>query len=579
MKNNIHTPAVTLGLALLACQTVSSADAQNIERKVLEEAALWGFTPKNIDAELGDFKVTAYSDVERLPWSGQVQAQPYPDGCIKLKAWRGERVNAQILIQSAKELKQVRLATSPLSSAAGKMPLKAQFVKFTQARKTPYADIVCPEGESLSLNPAGVNRSVWVSVDVPQNAKAGVYKAQVSVKALGQETQKVDVLLEVLPQVLPPTKDWGVHLDLWQHPDAVARWHDVDMWSPEHFALLKPLMQRLADAGQKTITATLIDEAWGGQTYDKFVSMIEWIKQEDGTMRWDYSNFDKYIDFMMNEVGIKDQISCYTMIPWSKILRVYNEKSGEYEFLPCEPTTPAYEKMWGPFITDFAKHVKAKGWEKICHIGIDERPEKWIADAKRILDTYGPNFKIVSAVNYASKASDITYDMSPSLEHSNELTPELIATRRAEGKKTTFYVCCNPKKPNTFTHSPLVESEWLGMYAAANDFDGFLRWAYNSWNINPYSFTDFGTWTAGDTFLVYPNNKTSLRFEKLRDGIEAFEKLNILRAQAKSNPALAAKLKGFEEELRKRFDRTKPIKDSYAADVLFFQEGIEALSR
>lgn len=43
--------------------------------------------------------------------------------------------------------------------------------------------------------------------------------------------------------------------------------------------------------------------------------MIEWIKGKNGTMRWNYANFDKWVSFMINEVGVKGQISCYTMIP------------------------------------------------------------------------------------------------------------------------------------------------------------------------------------------------------------------------------------------------------------------------
>ncbi|UQT46099.1 DUF4091 domain-containing protein [Akkermansia muciniphila] len=91
---------------------------------------------------------------------------------------------------------------------------------------------------------------------------------------------------------------------------------------------------------------------------------------------------------------------------------------------------------------------------------------------------------------------------------------------------------CPSQKPNTFTISPLAEAEWLPLFAAANHLDGFLRWAYNSWNRNPFEKTDFGNWPAGDCYLVYPGNLSSLRFEKLRDGLEEFEKVNILRARA-----------------------------------------------
>ena len=41
------------------------------------------------------------------------------------------------------------------------------------------------------------------------------------------------------------------------------------------------------------------------------------MKKLDGTWVYDYTVFDKWVEFMMNEVGIKDLISCYTMIPWA----------------------------------------------------------------------------------------------------------------------------------------------------------------------------------------------------------------------------------------------------------------------
>lgn len=52
--------------------------------------------------------------------------------------------------------------------------------------------------------------------------------------------------------------------------------------------------------------------------------------------------------------------------------------------------------------------------------------------------------------------------------------------------------------PNTYTFSPPAESAWHGWYAANKNFDGYLRWAYNSWNENPLTDTRFISWGAGD---------------------------------------------------------------------------------
>ena len=108
-----------------------------------------------------------------------------------------------------------------------------------------------------------------------------------------------------------------------------------------------------------------------------------------------------------------------------------------------------------------------------------------------------------------------------------------VRSRRAAGRKTTIYVCTSPPVPNTFTFSPPAESEWLPLFAAANGFDGLLRWAYHSWVENPLVSTDFTSWPSGDCFMVYPGDRSSIRFERLRDGIESFEKIRLLREHAK----------------------------------------------
>lgn len=60
----------------------------------------------------------------------------------------------------------------------------------------------------------------------------------------------------------------GFHLDLWQNPYAVARYYNVPLWSRQHFDIMKPLMQQLANAGQKVITASVMHHPWAGQTED-----------------------------------------------------------------------------------------------------------------------------------------------------------------------------------------------------------------------------------------------------------------------------------------------------------------------
>ena len=52
----------------------------------------------------------------------------------------------------------------------------------------------------------------------------------------------------------------------------------------------------------------------------------------------------------------------------------------------------------------------------------------------------------------------------------------------------------------------------------------------------------FRSWSSGDTYLVYPHARSSVRFERMIDGIEAAEKVRALRAAGVDTSAVEAAL-------------------------------------
>ena len=484
---------------------------------------------------------------------------------LNLQAWRGERCSTQLAVQANGPARQLSVSCTSLSNGEKSIPAIVSLIRYTVAHGTPTADII--GGETTCDNPAGVNRGIWLQIDVPQNAEPGIYQGQVIVSAEGCAETRQTIRLNVSEETLPTPDQWKLYLDLWQHPQAVARWHDVEPWSPEHFALLRPLMKRLAAAGQKCITTTLLDEAWNGQTYDTFPSMVRWIRGVDGQMRYDYTALDAWVSFMHDEIGIRGQISCYTMIPWHLRVRFFDEASGRYDSIRAVPGTPEYTELWAPFLRDFHAHMQQKGWaEKTC-ISIDERPDNMVRAAMKLLEQEAPSFRISSAVDKPSDLTREVYSIAPVITHAGTALGDLLKERQAAGKLTSFYVCLHPKKPNTFTHSDPAEAEWLGFFAAANHLDGFLRWAYNSWNRNPFECTDFVHWPSGDCFLVYPGNRSSIRFERLRDGIENYEKINLLRARAGKSPEAAAAVQHMDKILADIFSVERSTGDTHSDDV------------
>ena len=490
-----------------------------------------------------------------------------------MRGWRGERVCAQVLIESPAGFSELRLEPCALRAEDGReIPVRLDLVRYTTGGGVLFADILDGTAQTTF---AGVTRPLVLTVDIPADAAPGVATGTLALRVNGTPLS-APVTLTIDPETLPPPREWACHLDIWQHPDAVARWHDVPMWSPAHFALLRPAMRRLADAGQKTITATLIDEAWDRQTYDAFGAMVRVTRRKDGSWAHDFSVFDRWVGFMSDEVGLADAtVSCYGLLPWSLTFAYHDEAQGRTVAPRLTPGTPEYEAFWGPFLEALVAHARAKGWEGRVRLAMDERPDALFRPALEVVRRHAPTLEIVAACDAPSAVTADFADCSYGLDICERLAP-LAKERRAQGKRTTFYVCCAQPRPNTFAHSALAEAEWLLPAAAHYGLDGFLRWAYHSWPENPFASQDYrpANWPAADTSLVYPGDRPSLRWEALRNGVETFEKIRILRekAAALGRPGALAPL----EEALARFTVARGMGPGcpYEADLQALDEAL-----
>lgn len=486
-------------------------------------------------------------------------------------AWKGERVNGIALLWTKQACGEVTASASDLKSSGGDVipasAIRLGFVRYVMTDElnkdkrgtcgyrpdhtlfdsSVVADVIDLNATQV-LN-ARETRPLWVTVQVPRQLKPGVYRGQIRFASPDKKIAPLSIELKVVNRELPAPKDWAFRLDLWQNPYAVARYHQVPVWSKEHFDAMRPVMEILANAGQKIITASIMHKPWGGQTEDYFESMVMRIKTLDGRWVYDYAVFDKWVEFMMS-VGIDQQINCYTMIPWDLSFRYFDQATNSMQAVKAGVGTPEYVDYWQPFLIDFARHLKTKGWFDITMIAMDERPKEAMRKAIRIIREADPAYKIALAGNYHE---EIEADIDDYCVASGQFFPEnVLRERRNKGMSSTYYTCCSEAYPNTFTFSPPAEAAWLGWYAAAKDFDGYLRWAYNSWTIDPLRDSRFRAFGGGDCYLVYPAGRSSIRMERLIEGIQAYEKVRILKEKyAKEKNAYKLKvlddlLKDFE---------------------------------
>lgn len=501
-------------------------------------------------------------------------------------AWRGEKVFAQAVVSSEEELKDVRLSVSDLrngKSLIGAENIRLQFVSYVVSDlldTTKYGQCGSREDKSkwgevlvadvLDINdsmtvPAGRKQPVWMTVSVPSDARPGKYSGKLTVTSSNAKARSLNVELTVADHVLPPARDWAFHLDLWQNPYSVARYENVPLWSEAHFKAMRPVMRMLAEAGQKSVTATIMSRPWNGQTEDAFGSMVTKIRRIDGTWLYDYTIFDRWVEFMFS-LGIDRQINCYSMIPWALQFDYIDQATSSPATFQAAPGSEEYNEYWGAFIADFARHLKAKGWFEKTMIAMDERPLESMQAVLGLIRKVEPAFKISLAGNYHEPVIYDIVDFSETFSGKQEFPESAKAKRKELGLTTTFYTCCAEAHPNMFVISNPDEAAWLGWFAQAEGYDGYLRWAYNSWTLDPLTDARFRTWPAGDCFVVYPGGRGSVRFSKLVEGIQDFEKVRILRSQwqKEGNEAKLAQL----TEVLKPFTSDKILEEGPAKALI-----------
>lgn len=510
-----------------------------------------------------------------LPYSGKRSKS------IILEGWRGERVFAQAVIWTKDGARDVRYVLSDLSGRSAVIPassVEAGFVRYTKTEKLPVitdgcyhgymnesadqydstmvADCIDPYMEADDM-PAMSSRAIWLTIPIPSNDYVGSYKGTLRIFSGSRELEKLNIEVRSNRRVLPDPSRWSFHLDLWQNVFSIARDYGVQVFSKEFYDIAGPYLRRLAGAGQKAVTAPILHGPWGVNdgSAGNFLSLIEWIKHVGGKWEFDYKVFDEYVQFAM-DCGINAQISCYTLAPWSYQYRYFDVAAGSYRNMILRPENKDCGEVLSVFVKDFAEHLRKKGWFEKAAIAFDERPLEDMKNIIRIIHTAEPDLRISQAgFDYMPEIDDAVYDYS--LASYKDFPEGRTGERRAEGKKSTYYICCPEIRPNRYVFSDPVECTYIPYNMAVRDADGFLCWAVFHWMGNPLLDARWTNYWSGELFMIYPGNRTSIRFEKLVEGIQDFEKMRIFRETA--SPADIDRLDAALEPFR----ATLKVKDRY----------------
>ncbi|HET9745258.1 MAG TPA: glycoside hydrolase domain-containing protein [Chitinophagaceae bacterium] len=509
--------------------------------------------------------------------------------------WKGERLNFMLLLWSPDTIEQVRVLFNDLKTSNGnlirKNNLKAQLVRYVISNY-PYGarEVTCGVGpvdkaylmpdrlesfDRFSL-PGKTVRPVWLSLDIPSTALPGSYKGEIEVRSEKQNF-KLPLEINIQKQSLPKPHDWTFRLDLWQNPWVIAEYYKVKPWSDEHKSLLKKHLKLYADAGGKFITTYAVHSPWADNSYMIEGNMLEWIKKKDGSWRFDYNIFDQYVQLAI-DAGIDKAITMYTPIPWGDRFRYIDEATGNYITEQWQATSAVFKKNWNIFLTDLKKHLEAKGWMNKTYLGINENAMEQTLSAIKVIRDHSSQWKITYAGDWHPELDHLLDDYS--CVFYKEPSVKDVINRSARKQTSTYYICCTPAFPNTFVFSPPVEGRWLGWYTIAHGYDGMLRWAYDAWPADPVRDARHLLWPAGDSYMIYPGSESSIRFEKMREGIVDYEKIKILRAKAaaSNNSEIKKLLQQLDQHLQSFVSEREFNKEKLKSDLQKGKDILDQLS-
>jgi len=510
-----------------------------------------------------------------------------------LTAWKNDKAASELVLYSGNGLlSNIQVTADDFQKADGSAKISADhitatFIKSTKAyngaflgygsttRQVPEAtaenrsessDILYQEGGAVSMEANSV-QPVWVEVSVPKDTPAGLYTGRVIVTAEEIDTPLVFTYKVVVQDMtLSDTSEFTYDIGLWQYPYSSAEYYGVEPFSPEHLEILRSLMELYKEAGGNMITATIIEDAWSGQTYSKneihYPSMVKWTKQSDGSFTYDYSDFDAWVS-LCKEIGIADKVVIYSIAPWHSSFTYW--EGGTMKKVGYNTKSDEYKNVWNHFLTDFSNHLDEKGWFDSCYLAIDERNFGQAPDAFSIIEkiknkdgkslkTAGDMDSITDASKkeIAKKISLLSVGDNSAQAHAAEFA-EILAERKAAGLVTTLY-SCTEHKPGNFSLSAPVESYWSAVNAGKAGTAGFRRWAYDAWVEDPLNDATHNAFEPGDCFLVYPSEKNasektakrSVRLERMAEGVRDVNKLRIL---AEKDTSLTADVQAVYDKI------------------------------
>ncbi|MCG3180967.1 MAG: hypothetical protein BIFFINMI_03334 [Phycisphaerae bacterium] len=309
---------------------------------------------------------------------------------ITIQAARNGAFNAAVAASSDAPIAGLVASVTDLKGPAGVIPASAVDVSYalltdgatrieSSRRYYCYDGLTAkaPAEVPVDKGGGGAVQPVWIRVNVPRDAAAGLYKGELRIIATGlAQPTVVPVELNVADFVLPDPQQFRTGMTVYVSPTSESMAYKVPMWSEEHWKLVEQSLRLLGRVGNDLANIPVVDRTQFGNDD----GWVYWIRTPDGTWDYDFTVFDRYMDLYQKWVGDPTFVvlQIWHAGGWSSrkvddpnTVTVLDPKTGEKTHMQVPVfATAESKKFWSDFVAAARARLKKRGLEKALSIGI-----------------------------------------------------------------------------------------------------------------------------------------------------------------------------------------------------------------
>ena len=384
-------------------------------------------------------------------------------------------------------------------------------------------DLLIPmDKKDFVLTPVG-GSTLWVEVNLPYDMKPGEYTINFAYDTFNfqnpEERQigvaKKTMTLEVLPV---KKKEQSLIYTRWFYADCIATYHNVEIYSEEHFKLIEAYIREAVDVGINMILVPIhtppLDTAIGTQR--PCVQLVD-IKKVGDRYEFGFDKLRRFVD-ICKRAGVRYYEMAHMFSQWGAkcAANIMVEENGVKDYMfgwHVESTSEVYIDFLKQYISALSSELTSLGIAKNTYYHISDEPTVDKIEAyKTAVDIIRPfigkskTFDALSSYEFYERG--LVECPVTAINHMNDFLPYNIPNQ-------WVYYCCGPQR--TYSNSFIAMQSWrtriLGVLLYKYDIKGFLQWGFNFYNslvsyyaVNPYVTTSCeGRFPSGDPFIVYPS--------------------------------------------------------------------------